>query len=201
MAKRSLFPSPYVNPKDLDDFERMNSKPDKVKVEEGFLDKSETNEAELLIAESIDWYVRTKKRMEEKAKRKFLITRKIPEERFPPCVKNIMNGLPDGRKRSVFVLLNFLRSSKWNWDEIEKFILEWNEKNKPPLRENYIRSQIRWHKARGKSILPPNCVHEGWYEDFGVCEPDSTCGGKEKTIKNPVNYALRSMKRRKRTKK
>ncbi len=207
ISPRHLFRLPYslnsktflvslpIKPKDIEDFEKMESRPDKVKVEEGFLDRGKTNEAELLIAESKDWYIRTNKRTEEKARRKFSITRKIPEGRFPPCVKNIMKGLPDGKKRSVFILLNFLRSSKWNWEEIEKFIFEWNEKNKPPLRENYIRSHIRWHKARGKSILPPNCVHEGWYEDFGVCEPDSICGGKEKTVKNPVNYALKGFRR------
>ena len=209
VSPRHLFRLPYslnsktflvslpLNPKKLEDFERMNSKPDRIKVEEKFLDKSEDNEAELLVAESIDWYVRTKKKMEERAKRKFIITRKIPQERFPPCLKNILEGLSDGRKRSVFILLNFLKSSKWGWDEIEKFISEWNEKNKPPLRENYIRSHLRWHKARGKSILPPNCAHGGWYEDFGVCKPDNMCGGAAKTIKNPVNYALKGLRKSK----
>lgn len=208
ISPRHLFRLPYslngktflvslpIKPKDLEGFERMDSKPDKVKVEEGFLGNGEKNEAELLIAESIDWYVRTKKKMEERAKRKFLITRKIPVDRFPPCAKNILAGLSDGRKRSVFILINFLRSSKWNWDEIGKFILEWNEKNKPPLRENYIRSQIRWHRARNQTILPPNCGHEGWYDDFGVCKPDNICGGEAKTIKNPVNYALKGLRRR-----
>ncbi len=192
-AKTSLVSLP-LNPKKLDDFERLEAKPEKTKVEEGFLDQGEENEAELLIAEAVDWYVREKRRAEEKTRRTFEITRKIPPERFPPCIKNILGGLEDGRKRSVFILLNFLRSSKWSWDEIEKLLFEWNEKNKPPLRENYIRSQMRWHKSRGKNILPPNCEHEGWYKDFGVCKPDERC----KRVKNPVNYAMIGMRATKR---
>jgi DNA primase large subunit len=120
----------------------------------------------------------------------------VPEKLFPPCIKNISAGLPDGRKRSLFVLINFLRSSNWNWDDIEKYIFEWNQKNKPPLRENLIRSHIRWSRNRNESIPPPNCFkddgkEEGYYKDFDVCKPDNRC----KTIKNPVTYARSMIKR------
>ena len=78
ISPRHLFRLPYslnsktflvslpLNPNKIQDFERMDSKPDKVKVEHGFLDKGKENEAELLIAESIDWFVRTKKREKQK---------------------------------------------------------------------------------------------------------------------------------------
>lgn len=217
-----------IKPGDLEDFKKMDAKPDKVKVKEGFLDTHKKEEASALVMESSDWWAM--KSADEKYEivseqleklrrigyrwisqedlKRFRIMgsekgRKIfvPEKLFPPCIKNISKGLVDGRKRSLFTLLNFLRSSNWNWEDIEKYVNEWNEKNKPPLQENYIRSQIRWHKARGKQILPPNCLHSGWYEDFGVCKPDNICGGKEKTLKNPVNYGPKTMKRMKQVKK
>jgi DNA primase catalytic subunit len=205
ISPRHLFRMPYslnkntflvslpLKPFELDTFERNQARPDKIRVDEGFLDKYETDEAGLLISEAVDWWSRKRRERKEKMKRKILITRAIPKGLFPPCIKTIFGGLADGRKRSLFILLNFLRSVKWDWNSIEKLISEWNEKNKPPLRENYIRGQIRWHKSRPESILPPNCFHPGWYSDFEVCKPDEKC----KTIKNPVNYATKGIFRRK----
>lgn len=121
----------------------------------------------------------------------------VPEELFPPCIHNIVKGLPDGRKRSVFILTNFLSSMKWKWDDIENYIEKWNQKNKPPLKDNYIRTHLRWHgnmiKTIGKTILPPGCLKEGYYASFGVCSPDFTCGGQTKKVKNPVNYPWKKM--------
>ena len=71
--------------------------------------------------------------------------------------------------------------------------MEWNEKNKPPLRETYIRGQLRWHKNRNTSILPPNCDNEAYYKSFGACKPDEVC----RHIKNPVGYPLRLLSGRK----
>lgn len=203
ISPRHLFRMPYslngktflvslpLKPERISEFERMQAKADSVKIENPFLGNGEKNEAELLITEALDWHARMRKKEERRIERSLQITRPVPPERFPPCVKNILNGLADGRKRSLFILLNFLRSSKWTWEDIEKFIAEWNAKNKPPLHENYVRSQVRWHRARNKEVLPPNCSHEGWYKDFGVCAPDEKC----KSVKNPVNYALRGMEK------
>ena len=215
-----------IRPEELGSFERMDAKSGKVK--EGFLDKHRKEEANTLVLEASDWWARRtadekheiideqleKLRaigyrwisQEDLGKFRTMGPRKtrrilVPENLFPPCIKNISRGLVDGRKRSLFTLLNFLRSANWNWEDIDKYVNEWNEKNKPSLRENYVRTQIRWHKARGKQILPPNCLHPGWYEDFGVCKPDNICGGREKTVKNPVNYAVRTIKKRKSYKK
>lgn len=213
---------------ELEDFKKMDAKPEKVKIKEGFLGAFKREEASTLVMEASDWWAM--KNADEKHEiineqleklrrsgyrwigqedlKKFKVMgpesrRKIfiPEKLFPPCIKNISKGLVDGRKRSLFTLLNFLRSANWNWEDIEKFVNEWNEKNKPPMRENYIRSQLRWHKSRGKQILPPNCLHPAWYEDFGVCKPDTICGGKGKIVKNPVNYAIKTINRRKQVKK
>jgi DNA primase catalytic subunit len=205
ISPRHLFRMPYslnsktflvslpIKSAHLEDFERTLARPDVVKVWNGFLNEGENNEAELLVAEATDWNVRTKKRIKERMEGRTEITAPVPPERFPPCIKSILNGLSDGRKRSVFILLNFLRSSKWSWNDIEKYMVAWNGKNKPPLQENYIRSHIRWHRARGKDALPPNCANEGWYKNFGVCMPDERCW----KIKNPVNYAIRKAGARK----
>jgi len=214
-----------IKANDLADFERMKSKPEKVKVEEGFLDTGEEGEASTLVMEASDWWARKsvaekdeiKDREWEKVRRMgyHWIRREdlgvfkrtgpreefkdvVPRKLFPPCIKNISEGLPDGKKRSLFTLINFLRSSNWDWDKIEKYLFEWNEKNSPPLRENLIRSNIRWHKNRNQKILPSNCFKDdarkdGYYTEFGVCKPDERC----RKIKNPVNYARSMLKKKK----
>lgn len=207
ISPRHLFRLPYsinkktglvslpMEPKKVVDFECGGARPHKVKVEEGFLDKGKEDEAELLIAETKDWYIRSVQKEERKKERERVLSSKAGEDTFPPCINNISGGLSDGRKRSVFILINFLRSANWSWDEIEGYMLKWNERNSPAIRENYIRSQVRWHRNRNKKLPPPNCDKEGWYADFGVCEPDETCGGESKNVKNPVNYVLRSLKK------
>lgn len=209
ISPRHLFRMPYslnaksflislpIKTSQLEDFEKTMARPDTIKVETGFLDKGEKNEAELLVTEATDWNVRMKRKARERSETRIELTGPVKPENFPPCIKKILEGLADGRKRSVFIMLNFLRSSKWTWDDIEKYMVEWNAKNKPPLREAYIRSQVRWHRARNKDALPPNCVNEGWYKTFGVCDPDSRCSA----IKNPVNYALRKERPKEKTKK
>jgi len=198
LNKNSFIVSLPVKPSQLDSLQREDADPMThiIKVKQRFLDSAEANEAEMLVAETIDWYSKRRAREDKKAVYRDRITEAVPEELFPPCMKNILEGLPDGRKRSVFILSTFLRSVKWGWPDIEKFISEWNQKNKPPLKENYIRGQIRWHKMQKREILPPGCVNTGWYESFGVCRPDSFCGGPAKTVKNPVNYPWRRMDRR-----
>jgi hypothetical protein len=88
----------------------------------------------------------------------------------------------------------------WTQDEIDKRLSEWNEHNYPPLPANYLRTQLRWHVMQQRNILPPNCDNENFYISFGVCKPDATCTAGAKvtgqiTIKNPVNYAFRKMRR------
>jgi hypothetical protein len=180
--------------RELEGFEKEHASPRGLRVRRLFLQPGESGEASALVAEAADWWSMRKK--EEKAKEvRARPSSKIPEGLFPPCIKNISRGLPDGRKRSIFILLNFLRSSNWSWQDTEAYLYAWNLKNKPPLNENYIRGQVRWHRMRGKSILPPNCTHQGWYESFGVCKPDEACGNRAKTIKNPAAYPFRRMGR------
>lgn len=196
LNKKAFLVSLPLKKEDLEDFNKDDASPRGVKVEVDFLAGGKEGEAELLFAEALDWSAQQKIK-EKPLKKRSPLKRKIPQELFPPCIKTIQKGLADGRKRSVFILINFLRSLKWNWEEIASFLKEWNTKNKPPLREQYLVTQLRYYRDK-KQFPPPNCYQEGWYVSFGVCSPDHICVTRE-NIKNPVNYPFRLMKRKKAT--
>ena len=118
------------------------------------------------------------------------ITVKIPEQLFPPCIQKIKKGLEDGKKRAIFILINFLASCNWSYDDIEEYLVEWNKNNKESLREVYWKGQLRYARMHNKKILPPNCDNKMYYKDLQICCPDNVC---TKT-KNPVNYAVRKMR-------
>lgn len=111
----------------------------------------------------------------------------VPKELFPPCIKNILKGIEDGKKRSVFVLLNFLTNLGWDYEKIEELLREWNKKNPEPLREVIMLGQLRYHKQNKKKVLPPNCKNDNYYKGFGMCTPDNLCT----KVKNPVSYSIR----------
>ncbi|MEM7826030.1 MAG: hypothetical protein QW451_00140 [Candidatus Aenigmatarchaeota archaeon] len=219
-GSRHLFRLPYslhektlnvslpIKPEDIDKFEIAQAAPERVKVEEKFLiPKTKLHDAEALVVEALDWsskYLKEEKeeipKVEVRKKKKIKI---IPEEYFPPCIKTALEGLRDGRKRSLFILVNFLRTIGWSLDKIESKIMEWNSKNIPPLKNSYIRTQLRWHFRQERNLLPPNCDNENFYVSIGICKPDSTCKGnsEEIVIKNPVNYPFKKLKIKKKRKK
>jgi len=153
-----------------------------------FLPKPEKDEAKGLVIQALDWWSKKnlKSSLVETKKtgaRKETVLKDVSPETYPPCVKCMMDGMKqDGRKRALFILLNFLKCINLDYDEIEKKVDEWNKKNYKPLKEGYIRTQILWYKKQ-KQILPPNC-DKPYYKDIGACWPDTLCG----RIKNPVNY-------------
>ena len=110
------------------------------------------------------------------------ITEAIPKEFFPQCIQKIMEGLEDGKKRSLFVLTNFLTSIGWSHNQAEELLLEWNKNNKPELREQSVKNQVQYHRRKKQKVLPPNC--KSYYQEFQVCFPDGLC----KRMKNPVQY-------------
>jgi hypothetical protein len=114
----------------------------------------------------------------------------LPEECFPPCIIKAAGGLKDGRKRYVFALINFLTSVGWSYDQIDEYLVKWNENNDEPLREVALKGQLRYAKGRKENILPPNCDNQGYYKDMRICFPDGLC----EKIKNPVNYSKIKMK-------
>ncbi|MBI4175576.1 MAG: hypothetical protein HY518_00075 [Candidatus Aenigmarchaeota archaeon] len=183
-----------IDPKSVGGFRKERAESDGIKVDLKFLERGAPDEAEVLIAESLDWTRKVKEAEKRKQSWEAMdreIVKPVPEAHFPPCIQRISQGLADGRKRSIFIIINFLSSLKWGWDEIEKYIIEWNLKNSPPLPESYIMGQLRSGRARQKPMLPPNCLNQGYYQSVGVCMPDALCrgGGESIAIKNPVNYS------------
>lgn len=205
ISPRHLFRMPYslnrktwlvslpVKPSEVEWFRPEHARPERVKVEKGYLDTGDSGEADGLFMEALDWWAKNRKREEPEAgpRKREEFTSKVTQDMFPPCIKAILEGLPDGRKRSAFVLINFLSSVKWGWDEIEQALLRWNQKNQPSLAENYLTGQVRYARAKKKGVLPPNCDNMAYYKSYGVCSPDSTC----QMVKNPVNYPMRLLKR------
>lgn len=201
VSSRHLFRAPYslhekglssvvINEEELKNFNPKLADPFRVKIK-NFYPQAKENEAQELLISALDWY-KEKNKEEKKTARKFEDV-KIDKSKiaYPPCLINIMKGLQDGRKRALFILLNYFRSLNLEWEEIEKKLEEWNQKNKPPLKQGYILSQLSWHK-RQKKILPPNCDKD-YYKGIGVCseeEKDALC----RKIKNPINYTIMKQK-------
>jgi len=159
-----------------------------------FIIEPRKNEARELLIQALDWYkeiapekklYETKELGKEKREFKKIEIKDLSENLYPPCVKKILQGLEDGRKRALFILINFYRSLDLPLEDIEKKINEWNSKNKQPLKTGYIKSQLSWTR-RQKIMLPPNCDKD-YYKGIAVCIPDELC----KRIKNPVNYVGR----------
>ena len=186
-------------------FEKSEAEPLKFKPYK-FLDRknAKIGEAELLFQKAFDYKSEKISKYKESVKKEFMSNSKntinsenidaiqvaVPEECFPPCIKKILIGLEDGKKRALFILIQFLSAANWDYEKIEEYILKWNERNKPEgLRETYIRGQLRYYKTQNKNnsqkIAPPSCDNRGYMIDTQFCAPDGLC----KTIKNPIQYA------------
>ncbi len=202
VSPRHLFRMPYslheknslasvvIDKNKVQEFQVKDANPLKVQVKD-FCPEAEEEEARELLLQAIDWgkaREQTEEKEKNKGKKDFkeIIIKDLTPELFPPCISSILNGIKqDGRKRALFILLNFLKSLKFDNEEIEKKIEEWNKKNYKPLKEGYIRSQLSWYNKQ-KSMLPPNC-DKPHYKDLAVCKPDNFC----KFVKNPVNYTIK----------
>ncbi|MBR9692276.1 hypothetical protein GOV06_05835 [Candidatus Woesearchaeota archaeon] len=206
ISPRHLYRMPYslheksglcsipINPDKVMEFEKEQAKPEKIEIspEFRFLDRENirVNQAKELFDRAVAERVNREDKIEFQKKEtpyEDIPQQAIPEQFFPPCIKNMLAGLEDGRKRSLFILTNFLTSVGWSYDKIEAKLKEWNKKNKEPLREVSIVGQLRYHKQQKKKILPPNCQNSMYYKEFGVCKPDLLCN----KIKNPIQYSKR----------
>jgi DNA primase catalytic subunit len=186
VASRHLFRMPYslhektalasvvLTKDELDDFKPSDADPMKVKIRE-YLPDNKEGEASRLLSLALEWQKSRKAEervIEDKkyAGRTFEETdlKNVTDNMFPPAIKKLLEGLEDGRKRGLFVLLTFLKSTGFSAEEINKRVKEWNEKNKPPLREGYVKSQIDWHLKQKKKILPPNYANDAFYRDIGL---------------------------------
>jgi len=112
----------------------------------------------------------------------------IPETCFPPCIKSMLAGMEDGKKRALFVLLNFLRVCNWPNDKIEAELRAWNLRNREPLRDTILLGHIKYHLSRKEKVLPPNCDNELYYGAHHSCKEELRHQG----VKNPVQFAKRA---------
>ncbi len=179
--------------KSIKDFNKDDAKPENVKVTLKFLDRETAikGEARQLLVQAFDWAMKKQQYAPQELPIKRIYEapkNAIDEKHFPPCMKLLLSGIKeDGRKRAVFILINFLSNMGWAIEYIETYLLEWNRKNHEPLLSGYIKTQIDWFRRQNKKVLPANCDNPAYYKALGVCQPDEMC----KFIKNPVNYALR----------
>jgi hypothetical protein len=198
VSSRHLFRMPYslhektalasvvIDKDEISKFQLTDANPMKIKPQ-NFIPSSKKDEAKELLVQSLDWYKENKETKETPKNFNFKPVKldKISTQNFPPCIKKILNGVEDGKKRSLFSLINLLRSVGMEKEELEKLIDDWNKKNNPPLKKGYIISQLSW-SYRNKPIMPPNCKE--FYQGIGVCMPDDFC----KLTKNPVNYVIKN---------
>lgn len=200
IAPRHLYRMPYsfheksglisqpVPPEEILGFDKLDAKPEHVDLTVPFLERDvEEGDAENLIVQAYDHDPQVGAEEPTSSGDFEPPEDAIARENFPPTIKRILEGLEDGRKRASFTLCNFLRSVGWSHEQIEHELYEWNERNDPPLREVYIKGQLKQSKKQSEVIPPHNYPHAGtsYYKDLGVYDPDNL----EEQVKNPVQYA------------
>jgi len=203
VSPRHLFRMPYslhektslasvvISKDKIKEFDIKDAHPLKAKPV-NFIPDSEEGEASELLRQALEHSPIEEIEIEEQektsyGKKKFkdiTITNLTPEL-YPPSVKIILKGMPsDGRKRALFILLNFFKSLKLPDKEIEVIINNWNKKNYEPLKTGYIRSQLSWYSKKTPK-MPPN-FDKSYYKEIGI---NPTQG--ELKAKNPVSYVIR----------
>tara|TARA_B100000315_G_C14541947_1_gene571364 strand:+ start:10 stop:1149 length:1140 start_codon:yes stop_codon:yes gene_type:complete len=197
VSSRHLFRMPYslhektslasavIDSDKISEFQPKDADPFKVKVKK-FLPDSKEGEATELLREALDWNKENSPVPTEKKTFDFkpIVVKDLSEKNFPPSIQKIMKGLVDGRKRSLFILINLFRSVGVEKDEFEKKIYDWNKKNKPPLKEGYVKAQISW-SYKNKIVPPPNFNKE-YYKGIGIVPTEE-----ELRYKNPVSYIIK----------
>jgi len=203
ISARHLYRGPYshheksglisvpIDPNKVLDFEKKDARVDSILEFITFLKKGKENEASRLLIQAYDHSPSIEVVREEEQREFEIPSIAIGEDSFPPTIIKILKGIVDGRKRAVFILLNFLRNVGWDFDSIEKLLKEWNEKNDPPLKWGYIQSQLSYQKRQKEIILPPNYDNRGYYSDMGISPT-----AEEAKYKNPVKYAINKARRK-----
>ena len=210
LHEKTALSSIVIDKDKIKDFQIKDANPFKAEIK-NFYPKPKINEAKELLLQVLDWKEHQEKEQDflkeqgaaisklkgssspkkanpKKANSKYqkILIDNPSDEIFPPCIKNILKGIKDdGRKRALFILINFFKSLGLNEVELEKRINLWNDKNYQPLKKGYIQSQLNWYR-KNTTILPPNCDKSN-YQDLNICHPDQLC----RQIKNPLNYSVK----------
>ena len=193
--EKSNLVSVPVAPEEIMNFSKEQADPSKLELpQHKFLDRSKATPGEannLLISArdfkptiSEDDFYSTQSNKPQQYDDLLEVEDAISEDLFPPCIKLALKGLEDGRKRALFIFLNFLGSVGWSHEAIKKKLYEWNKNNDEALREVIIKGQLRHRKDKNQKVLPPNCDNPDYYSDLKICQPDEFCP----RIKNPAQY-------------
>lgn len=197
LASRHLFRMPYslhektgyvsypIPASEVLGFEKELASPEKVEYDRTFLARNANpGEAADLLGRSLALMQEEQQEQLQNRKNYEVPEEAIPEEMFPPCMKLILAGLKDGKKRALFILTNFLSTCGWTDEMIKDRVYDWNEVNPEPLREVVIKGHLQLKEKKKEVIPPPNCTSD-YYSGLGICQPDDFC----KTIKNPAQYS------------
>ena len=185
--KRGLVSIP-INLDDLKNFDLKKARIENIKSTQIFLPKTREREATQLVMQALDAVNKRPEIISDAPKTKHYdeLKTSIPDEFFPECIQKLLTGVKeDGRKRALFILINFLKCMGYTMKEVEEIIKKWNQRNYQPLPENYILSQLSWHSRQSEAILPPNCSNLSYYKELGVKCEDEICS----RCKNPVSFA------------
>ncbi len=194
LHEKSSLASVVIDKNKIRSFEITDANPMKVQIK-NFIPESIEGEATELLMQALDYKpVESKSSLSSSpsspssyAGKNFeeIIIKDLTPDLYPPSIKKILEGMKeDGRKRALFILLNFFRSLKLEQEKVEKIIGEWNQKNYNPLEAGYIKSQIQWH-FKNPVRLPPN-FDKPHYKEIGL-----TLTPQELKSKNPVSYTTR----------
>ena len=207
VSPRHLFRMPYslhektalasvvLNLEELKNFQPKDADPMNIQIR-SFMPNSREGEAAELLREALDWHKNQNPQEKEKIQGKDYSNFKpvqitnFSEDFLPPTIKLILQGVKDGRKRALFVLLNLFRSIGMEKDELEKRVFDWNKKNEIPLPEGYIKAQLSW-TYRNKIVLPPN-FDKDYYKALGLNPTEE-----EMRYKNPVSYVMKKHRSKK----
>lgn len=196
VSPRHLFRAPYslhektslasavIDINNIKNFDMKDADPLKIKIKD-FIPECREGEAKELLLQALDWSKQSEpEKQEKKEDFKPIKLDKISDSYFPPSIRKILEGVDDGRKRALFILLNLFRSIGMDREELEKRIEDWNKKNQVPLKEGYIKAQLMW-SYRNKIIPPPN-FDKDYYKAIGVIPTQE-----EIRLRNPINYVIK----------
>ncbi len=200
VSPRHLFRAPYslhektalvsvvIEPEKVSNFEMKDADALKLSKEnvKNFMPDVGKGEAKELLVSALDWYKENNHEEEKVVRKDFKTIKldKISDDFLPPSIKKILEGVGDGRKRALFILLGLFRSLGMEREELEERVEKWNEKNEVPLKKGYIKAQLQW-SYRNKVVPPPN-FDKDHYGAIGVVPTPE-----ELRFKNPVNYTIK----------
>jgi hypothetical protein len=197
VSPRHLFRMPYslhektslasvgLKPEEIKNFQPKDANPLKIKPR-NFMPEAEEGEATDLLREALDWYKNQNPEEPQKKETEFkpIKLSNFSEANLPPSITKILQGVRDGRKRAVFILINLFRSIGMEKAELEKRVYAWNERNEIPLKTGYIKSQLSW-SYRNKIMPPPN-YDKDYYKGIGIIPTEE-----EIRYKNPASYVIK----------